>query len=127
MYLCGIDYHPLVCRVFVQEPRIECYDSIWFRLDKTARLQRIRQLAPLRFLCPWLISSVDDYRRDQYRLLVAEAGDVFCQTDDVSCGVYCCMQIERLLTGSPSVQWASENTGAYREHIACSIFGLTDS
>ena len=116
--------HYVVCRVLVREGRIECYDPIWYRLDGTARTLRQQQLAPLRYLIPWILRPRVWF--DFYPVEFIHGDIQFVQVDSVSCGVYICMQMERLLSGSPSAEWADANVGHYRNKIACSIFALCE-
>ena len=119
---CFVAGHYVVCRVLVREGKIECYDPILYRIDDSAHRIRHKQVAPLRYLIPWIFRPPVWF--SYYEVEFVHGDGQFIQVDNVSCGVYCCMQLERLLSGSPSAEWAEKNIGYYRNKIACSIFEL---
>ena len=125
----------MVCQIQLLQQEIHCYDPIFYLLEeKTATPMRKEQLSALRCLIPSMLRAAGWYDASPYqgvwgakncfkfKLGFALGDDQFIQYDNVSGGVYSCMQMERLISGSPnSVSWASANLNWYRKKIACSI------
>ena len=134
---CHVGHHYVVCLFAADRAVMLCFDPVWHRISAESRVARERELAPLRLLLPrllrasrWFDNCTADAAAcrwiDQYTMDFAAGDDVYRQKDSKSCGVFCCMQVERLISGGPTPDWAHvpTNIDRYRLKIASCIFGL---
>ncbi|XP_057780149.1 uncharacterized protein LOC130998758 [Salvia miltiorrhiza] len=132
---CLVGSHYVVCRLDLHEGICELYDSLHYCLNEDTRAYRVQQLSGILKLLPRLllfgewfayspIRSPNFQNRMEFILRVAAPTLQFNQTDNVSCGVFCCMQVERLTADSPSIEWGHGHVTEYRWNIAARIFDL---
>ena len=134
---CHVSHHYVVCVVSLERSMMVCYDSVWHRIHQDTQLRRERELAPLRFMMPRLLRAARWFDNcsadaasckwlDRYDITFLAGLEVYRQEDNKSCGVLCCMQVERLISGGPTPDWAHvpENIYRYRLKIASCIFGF---
>ncbi|XP_057776708.1 uncharacterized protein LOC130995445 [Salvia miltiorrhiza] len=134
-----IGHHFVLCRIRLGELVCEVYDPVFHKLSPRQQDGRVGELLPLLRLLPivlqlarWLDdTSIDStVAKEKYPLMTAvfaPAEVQFHQQDSVSCGPFVCMYAERLISGSPSIEWGNHNVAAYRAKIARSIFSLCET
>ncbi|XP_057786360.1 uncharacterized protein LOC131003824 [Salvia miltiorrhiza] len=134
-----IGHHFILCRIRLGEAVCEVYDPVFHKLTPRQQDARVGDLLPLLRLLPvvlqvsrWLDdTSIDStVAKNKWPLMTAvfaPAEVQFHQQDSVSCGPFVCMYAERLISGSPSIEWGNSNVAAYRAKIARSIFSLCET
>ncbi|KAH6776223.1 hypothetical protein C2S52_013784 [Perilla frutescens var. hirtella] len=134
---CNINGHWVTVRICLVEWEIELYDSYYYTLSIEDREIRKTQLRPLTCLLPCLLFHSRYWRRNCYGL-EEKYGECplkpmnqeyqFMQSDEVNCGTYACMYVERLLTRWPSISWDNQhgNLKKYRERMAMNLFDITE-
>ncbi|XP_057780719.1 uncharacterized protein LOC130999230 isoform X2 [Salvia miltiorrhiza] len=135
---CLVGSHYVVCRLDLHEGICELYDSLHYCLNEDTRAYRVQQLsgilkllARLLLFGEWFayspIRSPNFQNRMEFILRVAAPTLQFNQADNISCGVFCCMQVERLIADSPSIEWGHDHVTEYRWNIAARIFDLCET
>ncbi|XP_057783693.1 uncharacterized protein LOC131001343 [Salvia miltiorrhiza] len=130
--------HWVVLRVRLHEWIAELYDSLAYKYDTEAGVSlshRELELKPITRLLPRLLrlshywKHHDSKLEELYEILLKlmPASDQFCQTDSTSCGPFCTMILDRLVTstehhrGSIDEQYLSQ----YRLRVGRRIFSVT--
>lgn len=128
--------HWVVVRICVQEWKVEVYDSLIHRMEtESAAQHRVIQLLPITRLFPRLLSQVGYWtqhvsfqkRTDEMELVFMPIEEQYIQVDGVSCGVYACLYIDRLLSAvKPDIRGVEERMiRRARRRIARRIFSLS--
>ena len=133
---CYFGHHFVLAHVELQDGHITVYDTMWHKIHEDTRMDRRWHMSPYIYLLPRLF-TIARFNADcpsdaqvvtdpsQIEVNFAASNMVIQQLDSHSCGVYCCMQVERLISGSPTdLEWAQKSVGYYRNKIACSIYQL---
>ncbi|KAH6797022.1 hypothetical protein C2S52_021576 [Perilla frutescens var. hirtella] len=134
IFVCCVSEHWLTVLLDLIEWRVDVYDSVFHRLAPEESKLRGIQLRPLTKLMKqvlhyvgWFVKNVHDIRSPPSPSLPCRImTNNFKQKDDVSCGPYACMYVDRLITGSPMIKWGDKtaNIRDYRFQMAVRIFDL---
>ncbi|KAH6783902.1 hypothetical protein C2S52_008861 [Perilla frutescens var. hirtella] len=134
IFVCCVSEHWLTVLLDLIEWRVDVYDSVFHRLAPEESKLRGIQLRPLTKLMKqvlhyagWFVKNVHEIRSPPSPSLPCRImTNNFKQKDDVSCGPYACMYVDRLITGSPVIKWGDKtaNIRDYRFQMAVRIFDL---
>ncbi|KAH6779415.1 hypothetical protein C2S52_010652 [Perilla frutescens var. hirtella] len=112
IFVCCVNEHWLTVLLDLIEWRVDVYDSVFHRLAPEENKLRGIQLRPLTKLMKqvlhyagWFVQNVHEIRSPPSPSLPCRImTNNFKQKDDVSCGPYACMYVDRLITGSSMVK-----------------------
>ncbi|XP_057774826.1 uncharacterized protein LOC130993806 [Salvia miltiorrhiza] len=132
IHVCG---HYITCRVDLLSGVCDIFDSQLFKTMPQPRFDVIAALYPLQCLLGKMLEVSQWFARTtivdnplenlQWRRLkiqYADENEQFQQPDQCSSGVFACMYVERLISGSPSLAWGNGHAADYRRKIGSSIY-----
>ncbi|XP_057783220.1 uncharacterized protein LOC131001059 [Salvia miltiorrhiza] len=132
IHVCG---RYITCRVDLLSGVCDIFDSQLFKTMPQPRFDVIAALYPLQCLLGKMLEVSQWFARTtivdnplenlQWRRLkiqYADENEQFQQPDQCSSGVFACMYVERLISGSPSLAWGNGHAADYRRKIGSSIY-----